>query len=248
MSGNYVTPVNLDSDSESDYSDDDEIYDLSPDEDELLLDDSDLEDEDIDSEEDELDDLVDRIQEIKYSPSSLISINRSDAEAPSKETKGKKRALEEPEEAPQLVDTSGLSKSQKKKLKKQKLNSGEAADTNGAERKVQFAKDLEQGPTGGQTEAKTPAKPALASPAAKAEAKPEKEAKSKKNAISLANGVTIEDHKIGSGPKAKTGTKLGVRYIGKLVKGGKVFDKNSKGKPFRLTLGKGEVIKGASSL
>jgi FK506-binding nuclear protein len=60
----------------------------------------------------------------------------------------------------------------------------------------------------------------------------------------LANGVTVEEHKTGSGPKAKTGSKLGIRYIGKLVKGGKEFDKNTKGKPFRFTLGKGEVIKG----
>jgi hypothetical protein len=68
LSGNYVTPVNLGSDSDSEYSDDDGIYDLSPDEDELLLDDSDEEDEDeeLDSEEDQLDDLGDRIQEITY--------------------------------------------------------------------------------------------------------------------------------------------------------------------------------------
>lgn len=237
MSGNYVTPVNLDSDSDSEYSDDDGIYDLSPDEDELLLDDSDEEDEDegLDSEEDELDDLGDRIQEIRYFPHFVDEINSSDEEpAP----KGKKRALEEPDEAPQLVDTSGLSKSQKKKLKKQKLNSGEAADTNGADKKVQFAANLEQGPTGGQTETKTPPKPALAA-TTKAEAKSEK-----KKTITLASGVTVEEHKVGNGPKAKTGMKLGVRYIGKLVKGGKEFDKNTKGKPFRFTLGKGEVIKG----
>jgi FK506-binding nuclear protein len=60
----------------------------------------------------------------------------------------------------------------------------------------------------------------------------------------LANGIVIEDHKIGTGPKAKNGTKLGIRYIGKLSKNGKEFDKNTKGKPFRFTLGKGEVIKG----
>src|SRR5579862_5466172 len=100
LSGNYVTPVNMDSDSDSDYSDDEGIYDLTPDEDELLLDDSDEEDEDedLDSEEDELDDLGDRIQEITYSllPSSS---NGSEEEAA---PKGKKRPLET-DEAPQLV-------------------------------------------------------------------------------------------------------------------------------------------------
>jgi FK506-binding nuclear protein len=166
-------------------------------------------------------------------PPFFLRINSSEEDPP----KGKKRALEEPDEAPQLVDTAGLSKSQKKKLKKQKLNSGETADANGAERKVQFAAKLEQGPTGGQTEAKAPAKPALAA-TAKTETKPEKKT------ITLTDGVTIEEHKLGSGPKAKMGAKLGLRYIGKLAKNGKEFDKNKKGKPFRFTLGKGEVIKG----
>ena len=83
-----------------------------------------------------------------------------------------------------------------------------------------------------------PAKPAISGKAKSAEVKVEKKI------VTLANGITIEDHKVGSGPKAKTGAKLGIRYIGKLAKNGKVFDKNTKGKPFRFTLGKGEVIKG----
>jgi hypothetical protein len=52
----------MESDFDSDYDDDEGgIYDLSPDEDELLLEDD---DEDSDSEEDELDDLEGRIQEL----------------------------------------------------------------------------------------------------------------------------------------------------------------------------------------
>ena len=48
----------MESDSESEYDDDGDMYDLSPDEDELLL------EEEEDSEEDELDDLDGRIEEI----------------------------------------------------------------------------------------------------------------------------------------------------------------------------------------
>jgi hypothetical protein len=59
LSGNYVTPMNLDSESEYDDEDGEYEYDLSPDEEELLLDDE-------DSEEDELDDLNGRIEEITY--------------------------------------------------------------------------------------------------------------------------------------------------------------------------------------
>lgn len=166
-------------------------------------------------------------------------------------TQGTKRPREEEHEAPQLVDTSksteidttGLSKSQKKKLKKQKLKSGEAAPVNGTEKKVQFAPKLEQGPTKSTSESTTkaaPAKPAI-SPKEATEVKPEK------RKVTLANGVVIEEHKIGSGPKAKNGTKLGIRYIGKLTKNGKKFDENTKGHPFRFVLGKGEVIKGTMS-
>lgn len=34
-----------------------------------------------------------------------------------------------------------------------------------------------------------------------------------------------------------------MRYIGKLASNGKVFDSNTKGKPFYFKLGRGEVIK-----
>jgi FK506-binding nuclear protein len=85
------------------------------------------------------------------------------------------------------------------------------------EKAVQFNKELEQGPT--QPEKKKPA------------------------VKTLAGGVTIEDRTVGKGPAAKNGSKVGVRYIGKL-KNGSVFDKNTSGKPFQFGLGKGEVIKG----
>ncbi|KAK6540743.1 peptidylprolyl isomerase fpr4 [Orbilia ellipsospora] len=57
------------------------------------------------------------------------------------------------------------------------------------------------------------------------------------------DGVKIEDHKLGTGPEAKKGQKVSMRYIGKLTDG-KVFDSNKKGKPFTFALGKGDVIKG----
>ncbi len=59
----------------------------------------------------------------------------------------------------------------------------------------------------------------------------------------IQGGVIIDDRKIGEGAIAKKGDKIGVRYIGQ-IKDGKVFDSNTKGKPFYFHLGKGEVIKG----
>jgi FK506-binding nuclear protein len=111
-----------------------------------------------------------------------------------------------------------LSKSQKKKLKnndgdavpatanekkaaateeKQKQPTSKDAPANG--KKVQFAKNLEQGPTPPKNG--TPAKPAT------------------KNV----DGVTIDDRKIGQGKQAKKGDRVQLRYIGK-TKDGKQFD------------------------
>ncbi|KAF9412084.1 peptidylprolyl isomerase fpr4, partial [Podila epigama] len=59
----------------------------------------------------------------------------------------------------------------------------------------------------------------------------------------LANGLVIEDVKVGTGAAAKSGKKIGMRYIGRLTNG-KVFDKNTSGQPFHFNLGRGEVIKG----
>lgn len=59
----------------------------------------------------------------------------------------------------------------------------------------------------------------------------------------MEGGIVIEDRTIGDGPQAKRGARVGMRYIGKL-KNGKVFDKNTSGKPFAFKLGRGEVIKG----
>jgi len=56
----------------------------------------------------------------------------------------------------------------------------------------------------------------------------------------------IEDKKAGTGPTAKFGNRVSMRYVGKL-ENGTVFDANTKGKPFSFRLGKGEVIRGKAT-
>ncbi|KAF9965435.1 peptidylprolyl isomerase fpr4 [Mortierella alpina] len=63
---------------------------------------------------------------------------------------------------------------------------------------------------------------------------PKKEEPKKDNKKVLANGLIIEDVKVGTGAAAKSGKKIGMRYIGRLTTG----------KPFNFNLGRGEVIKG----
>jgi FK506-binding nuclear protein len=48
----------------------------------------------------------------------------------------------------------------------------------------------------------------------------------------LPNGLKIQDAKVGDGPQAKSGMRVNMRYVGKLLDG-KVFDSNTKGKPVR---------------
>lgn len=178
---------------------------------------------------DELDELEDmeRVKEIdtdeEETPKPVEAGKKGDK-------KGKKRAAEDAaEDLDEMIakDETKLSKKQQKKLKN---NKGEAVaaeekkdSTPKSDKKVQFAKNLEQGPTSSAEKAKT--------------------ADKKTPGVKVVNGVTIDDRKLGSGRTAKNGDKVSMRYIGKLTNG-KVFDSNKKGTPFSFKIGKGEVIKG----
>jgi FK506-binding nuclear protein len=209
LTGNYI----MDDDEDEDSEDEDE-YDLSPDELEYGLegDDSDASDD--------LDGLEDpRVQEIETDEEEAPKLVAA--------KKGKnKRAAEEAEGLDELMakDDAKLSKKQQKKLKN---NQGEAvaAEEKKDAKKVQFAKNLEQGPTGSTEKAKQgkDTKPATG--------------------VKVVQGVTIDDRTIGNGRTVKNGDTAGVRYIGKL-QNGKQFDANKKGKPFSFKAGKGQVIKG----
>lgn len=133
----------------------------------------------------------------------------SEEEAPvlvaSKKGKNKRAAEEAAEALDDLIAKAGAEeeKASKKQQKKLKNNKGEAVaakeekvDAAKGDKKVQFAKNLEQGPTG-------PAAAALG--------------------VKVVNGVTVDDRKAGSGRVVKKGNTVEVRYIGKL-KDGKVFD------------------------
>ncbi|WYZ34433.1 hypothetical protein EsH8_I_000709 [Colletotrichum jinshuiense] len=212
LTGNYV--IDEDEDSESDEDEDDDEYDLSPDELEYAM------GEASDEDSDELDDTADpRVMEIDTDEEApkLVEVSK----------KGKKRAAESLDDliSKSEADDSKLSKKDKKKLKN---NKGEAVATEEkstpkSDKKVQFAKNLEQGPTGSAEKAKQAGKAA--------------------GGVKVVQGVTIDDRKVGSGRAVKNGDTVGVRYIGKLDDG-KVFDANKKGKPFSFKAGKGQVIKG----
>ncbi|KAI8992949.1 hypothetical protein BD414DRAFT_535538 [Trametes punicea] len=145
---------------------------------------------------------------------------KDDEEAAKPESKAdsKKR----PRESETDEQEGKLSKAQQKKQKKLKAANGEAIPAATPEKTEKKAEEKK-----GKQEKKE---------------KAEKE-KSKGQTKTLEGGVKVTDHKVGSGPQAKAGDMVAMRYIGKL-ENGKVFDSNTKGKPFKFRLGKGEVIKG----
>lgn len=204
--------------SDDDSEDEEDDYDMSPDEDELGL-------LGMDDDSDSLDDLENP---------RIMEVDTDEEEAPKqakKSAKGKnKRSAAELADETNLDDMMSkalkageaaaepkLSKKQQKKLKK---NNGEAAEVTPAktaespkepaasksEKKVQFAKNLEQGPT------------------RKADAKPE--GTTGTPVRKEIQGIGIDDRKLGQGKAAKKGDTVSMRYIGKL-ENGKVFDGKS---------------------
>ncbi|TLD20410.1 hypothetical protein PspLS_08500 [Pyricularia sp. CBS 133598] len=221
LTGNYVIPdVEEDSDDEDDSDDE---YDLTPDMEDVLGDGESVSSDDLD----EIDGAM-RVEEI----------DTDDEEAPklvkAKDSKKSKKRPAEDDEAEgldALIAQEAESKLSKKQQKKLKNNKGEAVEAETKEKatpakgdkKVQFAKNLEQGPTGSAEKPKANGKASLG--------------------VKTVQGITIDDRKLGQGRVAKSGDKVSMRYIGKLTNG-KVFDANKKGPPFSFKLGKGEVIKG----
>lgn len=184
LTGNYI----MDDDSDDDDSDDEDDDDFDPEDLELVLGEGASDDES-----DNLDDIEDpRITELE-----------DDDEAPKlvETKKGKnKRSADEAEGLDDMIAKADDAKLSKKQQKKLKNNKGEAvaAEESKKDKKVQFAKNLEQGP---------------AAPSDKA-----KQAKAT-TGVKVVQGVTIDDRTIGTGRTAKNGDTVGVRYIGKLANG-----------------------------
>ena len=216
---------------------------MSPDEDEL---------ED-DEESDELDDLEDpRITEVGSEEEVDEEEAPKLVKKAEQVQKGKNKRVHEesPEnEAPASLDeimakslkaaeptsngaTNGEPKLSKKQLKKLKNNAGKAVEAAAenknvikedsiagakdspakGDKKVQFAKNLEQGPAKSDTDKN------------KAEVNKDEGKPKPSLGLKTVQGVKIDDRKLGSGRAAKKGDKVGMRYIGKLTKDGKVFD------------------------
>ena len=115
------------------------------------------------------------------------------------------------------LENKDVKKDEKKDAKKDDTAPKDVASPK-TDKKVQFAKNLEQGPANGAKDRK---------PEGKSDSKPGSKKDGDKPKASLGvktvQGVKVDDKKLGQGPAAKKGNKVGMRYIGKL-EDGKVFD------------------------
>ncbi|XP_016952839.1 39 kDa FK506-binding nuclear protein [Drosophila biarmipes] len=81
----------------------------------------------------------------------------------------------------------------------------------------------------------------------KEQPKPKEQAKQQPGAVGerfITGGVKVLDMVAGKGEEAKPGKRVSVYYTGRLQSNNKTFDSLLKGKPFKFSLGNGEVIKG----
>jgi len=145
--------------------------------------------------------------------------DKKQKEAPSK---GKKRPAEGMDIDEEIAGTEAkLTKAQKKALKKQKGENGQAVTLTSPESKGEKKKDKKENKEKAKEGAPT----------------------STGELQELPGGLQYRDVKIGEGANAKKGSSVKMRYIGKLTDG-TIFDQNTKGKPFSFRIGEGEVIKG----
>ena len=225
-------------------------YDMSPDEDELEIG---IEDgtDDLDDVEDPR--IMELASEDEKEPPKLVKKDESKSKGKNKRVREESPGAEAQAPAVNLDDimakslkpaepaTNGVAtqepKLSKKQLKKLKNNAGKAveaavensglkvedtaskeSDAQKGDKKVQFAKNLEQGPSSSPSAGNT-----VAGDSKKSEEK-QADAKGKPSlGIKTISGIKIDDKKLGKGPAVKKGSKVKMRYIGKLTDG-KVFD------------------------
>jgi FK506-binding nuclear protein len=188
-----------------------------------------------DSDEDDAEeafDLREVSSDVEINPDELDSDDEGRFEEVVEEAQ---KSLKRPRDSNAMeTDEANLSKTGKKQLKKLKAEDGKAVAVERPEEQKEKTNEAEKKEEKKEKKAK------------KKKDKKEQSSDEKKDTPAtkeLPSGIKIKDVKVGAGPQAKKGNTVSMRYIGKL-QNGKVFDSNTKGKPFTFHLGKGEVIKG----
>ncbi len=96
----------------------------------------------------------------------------------------------------------------------------------------------------GEQPAQGAADPTKATATAKAEAGPSAPPTAKGETKTTPSGVKYETLKEGTGPEAKSGQKIAIHYTGTLENGTKFDSSRDRGRPFAVTIGTSQVIRG----
>lgn len=184
----------------------------------------DSDEDDYDSEDDDLiDDMAEEDSEDELDDIDARISELEEAEAELKPSKSKKRRASAESDLDAAMDDAQVETKSDKKLSKKERKKLKAANGEAAAAPV----SADEGNASEDSAKKSVSFSNDTKPATKL----------------VSGGVSIEDRKAGDGPKTKNGSKVSIRYVGKL-KNGKVFDSNTKGKPFNFKIGSGECIKG----
>lgn len=190
-------------------------------------------DEDIPEDSDESDDEEITRKKAKKDKSAVAKNNTS-------------HSIKQPEQT-KSVKEQKLSENLKKKAKKILSNSNQSADVEDSLEKILLDAAISSEKKKKKKKKKQTKSSEMSNdpvPNKKQESSSQIEESKKSLNRVLSSGLAIEDTQVGQGSEARIGRQVHVYYSGKLAKTGKMFDRCINGKPFRFTLGKGEVISG----
>ncbi|XP_074650045.1 46 kDa FK506-binding nuclear protein-like [Tubulanus polymorphus] len=256
MNKKMKTAEVVEADSDEDDDDDEDFEDVESDDEDvrrtLVLDEAEENDDDDDDDESDNEDLVKLLEA------------QAQQQSASKKKKNKKKQNTTQEAAAAAAAGAGSPKAKKdvgtpaakgtpkgnnvetatpSSKKKNKKKNGEVTEQQPQGNKTPKTPAQKAGKEQPKKTPKTPKEQGQGDKAGKGNKTPkEQQGKTPKKA-QLAGGVTMVEHKVGTGPEAKFGKHVGVYYTGKL-QSGKTFDSCQQGNPFKFKLGKKEVIAG----
>ncbi|RZC57765.1 hypothetical protein C5167_005064 [Papaver somniferum] len=169
---------------------------------------------------------------------SSVIAQESDNKSKKKRKKGKKGVAEDEEKSDKIVEDRVEDKPKEEQPNDKSVDNADQDDGQVKKKKNKKKNKAQESDASASKEVAEKKAPTVVT-----EAKKEKK---RSQVRTFDNGMVIEELEMGKADakKADNGSKVSMRYIGKLKSNGKIFDSNVRGPPFQFRLGVGQVIKG----
>lgn len=169
---------------------------------------------------------------------SFVIGQESDNKSKKKRKKGKKGVAEDEEKSDKMVEDRVEDKPKEEQPNDKNVDNADQDDGQVKKKKNKKKNKAQESDASASKEVAEKKAPTVVT-----EAKKEKK---RSQVRTFDNGMVIEELELGKAvaKKADNGSKVSMRYIGKLKSNGKIFDSNIRGPPFQFRLGVGQVIKG----